>query len=84
MHTPTQVCISSHFISQLLDWLAAKLADSKKVPKSDMMESVPLLYACLEDRSADVRKAANQALFSYMLHCGYESMASKTSTVKVG
>ena len=69
---------------QLLGWLGEKLGSSKKIAKADLLQSVPLLYTCLEDRSADVRKAATEATLGYMIHCGFESMAGKVSVVKVG
>lgn len=37
----------------------------------------------LEDRSADVRKGANEAVLPYMIHIGYEGMMKHISKVKV-
>ena len=44
---------------------------------------MPYILAGLEDRNADVRKAAGEAVFPFMLHLGYEGMMKHTSRVKV-
>ena len=74
--------ISSSPIPQLLGWLAEKLPGSKKLP-AEFQECVPILYACLEDRNAEVRKKANEAVLPFMIHCGFDTMLQKLSLVKV-
>lgn len=37
----------------------------------------------LEDRNADVRKGANEAVLPFMIHLGYDGMVKHTSKVKV-
>lgn len=37
----------------------------------------------LEDRNADVRKGANEAVLPFMIHIGYEGMMKHISKVKV-
>ncbi|XP_014669251.1 PREDICTED: cytoskeleton-associated protein 5-like [Priapulus caudatus] len=68
--------------SELLTWLAPKLEVTKKVPAADLRESLPYLYTCLEDRNADVRKAANDTLVPFMIHVGYPRMTEAASKLK--
>lgn len=37
----------------------------------------------LEDRNADVRKGANEAVLPFMIHLGYDGMVKHTNKVKV-
>ncbi|XP_067291850.1 cytoskeleton-associated protein 5 isoform X4 [Pseudorasbora parva] len=66
---------------ELLGWLAEKLPTLRTVP-ADLMLCVPNLYACLEDRSGDVRKKAQDALPTFMMHLGYEKMVKATGKLK--
>ncbi|XP_065129691.2 cytoskeleton-associated protein 5 isoform X2 [Paramisgurnus dabryanus] len=66
---------------ELLGWLAEKLPTMRTVP-ADLMLCVPHLYACLEDRSGDVRKKAQDALPTFMMHLGYEKMCKATGKLK--
>ncbi|ESO04897.1 hypothetical protein HELRODRAFT_78594 [Helobdella robusta] len=68
--------------TELFGWLAEKLPTNKKLPAADLKECIPILFACIEDRNADVRKKANEALMPFMMHCGYDGMLQKLSTVK--
>lgn len=70
------------FITQVLGWLAEKLPTLRTVP-GDLMLCVPQLYACLEDRNGDVRKKAQDALPTFMMHLGYEKMSKATGKLKV-
>lgn len=54
----------------------------RSVP-ADLMLCIPHLYTCLEDRSGDVRKKAQDALPMFMMHLGYEKMSKATSKLKV-
>uniref|UniRef100_A0A672K3B3 Cytoskeleton-associated protein 5-like n=1 Tax=Sinocyclocheilus grahami TaxID=75366 RepID=A0A672K3B3_SINGR len=65
----------------LLGWLAEKLPTLRTVP-TDLMLCVPHLYTCLEDRSGDVRKKAQDALPSFMMHLGYEKMIKAAGKLK--
>ncbi|XP_061825771.1 cytoskeleton-associated protein 5 isoform X3 [Nerophis lumbriciformis] len=70
------------FIRQeVFGWLAEKLPTMRTVP-ADLMLTVPQLYACLEDRNGDVRKKAQDALPTFMMHLGYDKMEKATSKVK--
>lgn len=66
----------------MLSWLAERLPNLRVV-SPDLMLCVPHLYACLEDRSGDVRKKAQDALPTFMMHLGYDKMSKATSKLKV-
>ncbi|KAL7402022.1 hypothetical protein ABVT39_008297 [Epinephelus coioides] len=66
---------------EVLSWLAEKLPTLRTVP-GDLMLCVPQLYACLEDRNGDVRKKAQDALPTFMMHLGYDKMEKATGKLK--
>ncbi|XP_030586648.1 cytoskeleton-associated protein 5 isoform X3 [Archocentrus centrarchus] len=66
---------------EVLSWLAEKLPTLRTVP-GDLMLCVPQLYACLEDRNGDVRKKAQDALPTFMMHLGYDKMNKATGKLK--
>ncbi|XP_051975834.1 cytoskeleton-associated protein 5-like isoform X2 [Xyrauchen texanus] len=66
---------------EVLGWLAEKLPTMHTVP-ADLMQCVPPLYACLEDRSGDVRKKAQDALPTFMMHLSYEKMSKAAGKLK--
>lgn len=68
--------------AQVLGWLAEKLPTMRTVP-GDLLLCVPQLYACLEDRNGDVRKKAQDALPTFMMHLGYDKMNKATGKLKV-
>lgn len=70
--------------SELFGWLAERLgaSDARGVPGAELASCLPHVYHCLEDRSAEVRKKAQDLLLPCMLHLGYESMARATSKLK--
>ena len=59
-----------------------KLPDYKKLP-TELNLCIPLLFACVEDRNADVRKKAQEVLLPFMVHAGYEAMAKAVGKLKV-
>ena len=69
-------------VLQLLGWLAEKLPSCKKLPV-EFHDCIPYLYASLEDRNADVRKKAQEAVFPFMINTGYEVMARQANKAKV-
>lgn len=71
---------------ELYQWLADQLPNvpSKSFPREELSVCVPLLYACLEDRSVDVRKKAADCVLPFMLHLGYESMHKQLDKLKPG
>lgn len=48
-----------------------------------MLACIPHLYTNLEDRNADVRKNAQEAVLGIMMHLSYESMVKQTEKAKV-
>ncbi|XP_020506930.2 cytoskeleton-associated protein 5 isoform X2 [Labrus bergylta] len=66
---------------EVLGWLAEKLPTLRSVP-ADLMLCVPQLYICLEDRNGDVRKKAQDALPTFMMHIGYDKMLKATGKLK--
>ncbi|XP_026802210.3 cytoskeleton-associated protein 5 isoform X5 [Pangasianodon hypophthalmus] len=66
---------------EVLGWLAERLPSMRSVP-ADLMLCIPHLYICLEDRSGDVRKKAQDALPMFMMHLGYEKMSKATNKLK--
>ncbi|KAK5868077.1 hypothetical protein PBY51_012522 [Eleginops maclovinus] len=66
---------------EVLGWLAEKLPTLRTVP-ADLMLCVPLLYACLEDRNGDVRKKAQDALPTFMMHLGHDKMDKAAGKLK--
>nr|XP_020441313.1 cytoskeleton-associated protein 5 isoform X2 [Monopterus albus] len=66
---------------EVLGWLAEKLPTLRTVP-TDLMLCVPQLYTCLEDRNGDVRKKAQDALPTFMMHLGYDKMTKTTGKLK--
>ena len=57
---------------------------SGTLPKDDLSACVPHLFTALEDRSADVRRAATDAVLPFMIHLGYGAMARHAGKLKVG
>ncbi|XP_017297361.1 cytoskeleton-associated protein 5 isoform X2 [Kryptolebias marmoratus] len=66
---------------EVFGWLSEKLPTLRTVP-GDLMLCVPLLFTCLEDRNADVRKKAQDALPTFMMHLGYDKMIKATGKLK--
>jgi len=73
---------SRMFVPQLLGWLAEKLPSCKKLPV-EFRDCIQYLFASLEDRNADVRKKAHEAVLPFMIHTGYEVMAKEAAKAKV-
>ncbi|XP_037791590.1 cytoskeleton-associated protein 5-like [Penaeus monodon] len=70
--------------SELFLWLAEKLKDAppKSVNKEELHACTQYLFMALEDRNADVRKGANEAVLPFMIHLGYDGMVKHTNKVK--
>lgn len=56
--------------------------NAKVLNKDDVNACVPHLLAAIEDRTADVRKAAQDATLGFMIHLGYENMSRHASKLK--
>ena len=67
---------------QLFGWLAARLPDMKKLPP-ELKDSLPYLYAGLEDRNAGVRQKAAEAILPFMIQLRYEPMLRAAQKIKV-
>ncbi|XP_042209857.1 cytoskeleton-associated protein 5-like isoform X2 [Homarus americanus] len=70
--------------AELFLWMAEKLKDAptKGINKEELHACTQYLFMALEDRNADVRKGANEAVMPFMIHLGYEGMLKHTSRVK--
>ncbi|XP_065333081.1 protein mini spindles isoform X1 [Cloeon dipterum] len=64
--------------AELFQWMAESLTNAKRIPKEELIACVPHLLACVEDRNADVRKNAQDAILPMMIHTGYEPMVRQT------
>lgn len=62
--------------TELWSWLAERLPQMtpKSIPKEELASMIPHLYAHICDRSAEVRKNANEAVLGIMIHLGYDAM----------
>ncbi|XP_070200256.1 cytoskeleton-associated protein 5-like isoform X2 [Littorina saxatilis] len=67
--------------AELLSWLAEKLPTHKTLPP-ELRDCVLPVLTCLEDRSADVRKKAQEALVPFMIHAGYNSCVKALGKLK--
>ncbi|XP_028404850.1 cytoskeleton-associated protein 5-like isoform X2 [Dendronephthya gigantea] len=67
--------------AEMFGWLEEKLPTQKKLP-AEVNLIVPILYSCLESRSADVRKKAQGALPAFMNLIGWDAMVKQTSKLK--
>lgn len=72
--------------SELWAWLAEKLPNipPKSFPKEELTACIGSLFANLEDRNADVRKNASDAVLGIMMHVGFSPMASTCEKLKPG
>ncbi|KAK4303692.1 hypothetical protein Pmani_024319 [Petrolisthes manimaculis] len=70
--------------SELFMWMAEKLKDAppKSINKEEIHACTQYLFMALEDRNADIRKGANEAVLPFMIHIGYEGMLKHISRVK--
>ncbi|XP_055998398.1 cytoskeleton-associated protein 5-like isoform X2 [Ostrea edulis] len=66
---------------ELLGWLSEKLPNHKPLP-SEFKLCIPHLLSCLEDRNAEVRKKAQDAVVPFMIHTGYDSVFRACSKLK--
>ena len=58
------------------------LVNPKTLNKDDVAACIPHLFAALEDRTAEVRKAAQDATLGFMIHTGYECLARNAGKLK--
>ena len=75
----TAMSKGNHFTKQeVLKWLSVHLPEARSVPREDLMAMITALYAAVEDRNADVRKAAQDAIPAFMRHLGFQKMQGCT------
>ncbi|KAI8994916.1 armadillo-type protein [Pilobolus umbonatus] len=67
---------------ELLTWLSASIKEEQGASKYDFSSLITPLFSCLQDRNADVRKAAQACLPEIISVVGYDAVASKTSELK--
>ena len=72
---PSALGKGNPFVKQeIFSWLGANLVTAKSVAKEELTACLSVLYTSLEDRSADVRKAAQEAILGFMKHLGFQAM----------
>ena len=59
------------------------LVPPKTIQKEELTACLPTLYSNLEDRNADVRKNACEAVLGFMLHVGFTNMSRACENIKV-
>ncbi|XP_021935865.1 protein mini spindles isoform X2 [Zootermopsis nevadensis] len=71
---------------ELWAWLTEILPTlpPRSISKDELLICLPHLYANVEDRSADVRKNAQEAIVPFMIHLGYTTMAKASEKLKTG
>ncbi|KAK8725448.1 hypothetical protein OTU49_010862, partial [Cherax quadricarinatus] len=57
-------------------------APPKGINKEELHACTQYLFMALEDRNADVRKGAGEAVMPFMIHLGFDGMVKHTSKVK--
>jgi hypothetical protein len=66
----------------MFGWLEEKIPTQTKVPV-EVNLIIPILYICLDSRSADVRKKAQGALPAFINLVGWDTMVKLTGKLKV-
>jgi len=75
----TAVAKGNPFVKQeIWTWLSEVLSEGKGLPKEELVACLTPLYAGVEDRSADVRKPAQDCVLPIMKHIGFEAMRRAT------
>lgn len=67
---------------ELLTWLNTAIKDEPEARNYDFSGMISPLFSCLQDRNADVRRAAQASLPELIAVAGYDAVASKTSELK--
>ena len=76
---PSALGKGNPFVKQeIFGWFGANLMAAKGLAKDELMACLSVLFSALEDRSADVRKAAQEAIIGFMKHLGFPAMAKAT------
>merc|ERR1719187_320244 len=64
--------------AEIFGWLATTLPEAKSPAKEELVGCLPILYAGIEDRASEVRKASQDAVPGFMRHLGFEGMRKAT------
>merc|ERR1719348_381463 len=73
---PSALGKGNPFVKQeIFSWFGANLMEAKAVAKEELTACLSVLFSSLEDRSADVRKSAQDAILGFMKHLGFQSMS---------
>lgn len=67
---------------ELLTWFSTAIKEEPEANKFDYSTIILPMFSCLQDRNADVRKAAQASLPELISAAGYDAVASKTSELK--
>jgi cytoskeleton-associated protein 5 len=67
---------------EFLTWFSTAIKEEPEANKYDFTGMISPLFSCLQDRNADVRKAAQASLPELVSVVGYDAVASKTSELK--
>ncbi|CAL8111536.1 unnamed protein product [Orchesella dallaii] len=71
-----------HARTDLFYWIANRLPTMKTVSKDELIACLPCVYASIEARTPEVRRASIEVLVPIMVHLGYETMLRNTSKLK--
>ena len=76
---PSALAKGNPFLKQeIFKWMGENLMEAKTVSKEELTGCLTVLFTSLEDRSADVRKAAQEAVLGFMKHLGFQTMTKAT------
>ena len=76
---PSALSKGNPFVKQeIFGWMGANLMGAKAIAKDELTACLSVLFSALEDRSADVRKAAQDAIPGFMKHLGFPAMTKAT------
>lgn len=67
---------------ELLNWFSTSVKEERNASKFDFSGMISPLFSCLQDRNADVRKAAQASLPELIAVVGYDAVSSKISELK--
>jgi cytoskeleton-associated protein 5 len=67
---------------EFLTWFSTAIKEEPEASKYDFTGMISPLFSCLQDRNADVRKAAQASLPELVSVVGYDAVAGKTSELK--
>lgn len=75
----TVLAKANPFVKQeLFGWMGVNLMEAKAIAKEELTSCLTVLYASLEDRSGEVRKASQDAILGFMKHLGFQTMVKAT------